>query len=94
MKARVKSWEEIKKTLEHEPFGGRNYRLSVLYRTVDPVFVEDMKRYCGEIFDTEDRTGTWGISDYHWHRDWLEIIDEDAEIAETYALLLIESGEI
>lgn len=31
---------------------------------------------------------------WHWHRDWLEIIDEDAEIAEIYALLLIESGEI
>lgn len=32
--------------------------------------------------------------DWGWHRDWLEIIDEGAEVAEIYALLLIKSGEI
>lgn len=94
MKARVKSWEEIKKTLGREASSEGHYKLHSWYRTADPVFLESMREYCGEIFYTEDKTKSWGITGYSWHADWLEIIDEDAEIAEIYALLLIESGEI
>ena len=82
MKAKVKSWEETK-----------NHKK--IHRMV--------KKYCGTVIPIHysplpyHKKGEWYYHDldfWGFSPDWLEIIDEDAEVAEIYVLLLIESGEI
>ena len=89
MKARVKSWDEIKETLKYDGFG-------YMYTDATIGFAEGMRELCGKVIDVTLGHGDicYDADCWYWHRDWLEIIDEGAEIAEIYALLLIESGEI
>lgn len=94
MKARVKSWEEIKEYLIMDSFDGQMWKSKLI--GFPRYFNLDMRRFCGQVFTIPPPgfNGGYCVFEWYWHRDWLEIIDEDEEIAKVYALLLIESGEI
>lgn len=102
MKARVKSWEDIvcaSKPVSGAVINGNSFRVTdgayILRRTIR-VFegIELNIESCEEKHHPYHYVSVSGFIANYWHRDWLEIIDENEEIAEIYALLLIKSGEI
>ena len=98
MRAIVKPWNEIRKTLGLKVDGCWEHHETPRF------FDEEMKLFCGKIIDINPpdnignyrhyyHLGEW-YSDWNWHPSWIDIIDEDEWDAEIYALLLIESGVI
>jgi DNA helicase IV len=80
MKARVKSLEEIMKTLTEINSSGY-VGLSITQHTESKIiyFTESMISFCEldlEIFSYKG--DLYSCGSYNWHKDWLEIIDESS----------------
>lgn len=60
MKVRVKTWEEIEKTLNADGMCGLTY------------FDPKMKKLCGEEFEFEEEDGDLRCAEWWWKPDWLE----------------------
>jgi hypothetical protein len=96
MRARVKSYEEIKKTLRSDNTTDRG-----------GYFAQSMIRLCGNEYEFTPSESSYGEYDFkmteyngetrHWDSRWLEIEDFIPEIemhAYVYALILREAGEL
>lgn len=64
MKVKIKSWNEIKKTLDNDRSTG-----SLL-------FTKEMRKFCGQEFDTSDAHDIGEYAGWLWHPDWLEPVKE------------------
>lgn len=93
MRAIVKPWDEIRKTLE----------MSYFHREEPLYFTDGMRKFCSTVINVEPSPFRFGQineiyndwqSGWNWHPSWIDIINENEWDAEIYALLLIESGVI